>query len=597
MDVAEFELRIKEQGAAQAATAMAKLEASLKNAQKAATSFDAAKFWKDELSQIAKVESAQNRIVAFAKRHSGEQQQKKKSGFSGLGSAAEAGVIGGLVAGGIGVAADMFERLAGAALQGAEAVGHLALGFAEASAEASAFAERSQLAIGYLTHNAPGAAQVFDDVRHEAEGLGLGVDETVDSFKRMLAMQFSIGQSKDLVKMGGDMQAIGADAEHVQRLLYAITEIKGLGTLQQRQVRMLEMAGVSGELIDDALAKRLGVTTTAQVKKLQKKGQIDAATAIGAIEEAVMHKVGESKLGTVGTEFAQKSITGQMGAAKAKARNFMLDIGEAITPVEERLLGKGLSLFDRILSSPKLGAFGSRILDDLTGLADYADQNWDKITASFDQGFNSIVDGAETVYDEFKGASLFVAEHWSDIGAGIQEVEVNVWNLVAPFVAVKDAIVDLVGWWERLFKVSDDAGDAIGDALGLNTKFGHDVLGYETNTERRQREDFEGQFGDHGSATKRKDGALSGNLAGLGGGATVSALFGLKAPAIAPPQVNDVGGQLQSRASAAGSVTNTFGDINVMVEGVKHDGSPRDAGSIAGAEIRNQVMKLLDGAV
>jgi hypothetical protein len=591
MDVADFELRIKEQGARDAAAAMSKLEASLKSAQKAATSFDAAKFWKDELAQIAKVESAQNRIVAFAKRHAGD-QQKKSGGGHGIGAAAEAGLIGGLVAGGVEIAASALERLAGAALEGVAAVGHLAFSFAEASAEAAAFAERSKLAIGFLTHDAPGAAQVFDDVRAEAQSLGLGVEDTVHSFQKLLAMQFTVGQSKDLVKLGGDMQAIGADAEHVQRLLYAISEIKGLGTLQQRQVRMLEMAGVSGELINEALAKRLNVTTTEQVKKLQRKGQIDAAVAIDAIEEAVRHKVGESHLGEAGTKFAQTTITGQLNSAKAKAENFFISIGEAITPVEERLLSKGLSLFDRMLASPKLGAFGARILGDLTELADYADANWATITEAFDSGFNSIVDGAETVYGVFKDSALFVAEHWDDIGAGIQEVEINVWNLVAPFIAVKNAIVDLVTWWEKLFAVSDDAGDAIGNALGLNTKFGHDVLGYETNTERKQREANEEAVVSESKARQRE----SQGLFGIGGrgnpllpGLTVP---GISAPRIPPPDVQNLTGP--NGLQSLGSKTVNVGNINVQIDGVDHGGNPAAAADLAANHTRREILRMLE---
>jgi hypothetical protein len=62
---------------------------------------------------------------------------------------------------------------------------------------------------------------------------------------------------------------------------------------------------------------------------------------------------------------------------------------------------------------------------------------------------------------------------------------------VAPFVAVTDAIITLVHWWEKLFELSDRAGDALGNALGLNTKFGHEFLGYESNVEKHRREDNE----------------------------------------------------------------------------------------------------------
>lgn len=586
-DYAEFELKIKQQGAQQAAAAMQKLEQSLKDAAKSAQAFDAQKFWKDELAQIAKVEQAQNRVLNFARKQAGV--TKPSTGGHGLGAAAEAGLVAGATSFGLGLAEEGLKEVVSLGLEAVSAVGELGLKFGEAAVEASAFAERSQLAIGFLTHDMPGARGVFDDVRKEAESLGLSVDETVHSFQRMLAMQFSVGQSKDLIKLGGDLQSVGADAEHVQRLLYAITEIKGIGNLQQRQVRMLEMAGVSGELINEALAKRLGVTTTAQVKRLQKKGQIDAATAIDAIEEAVRHKVGETNLGEAGAKFAQSTITGQVNAAKAKIENFMVSIGEAITPIEERLLGKGLKLLDRALESPALASFGNLILDDLGHLADWTDTHWDEITKAFDNGFQDIVAGAEAVYGAIKDTAGYIIEHWDQIVADAKEVGVNVWNLVAPFVAVTDTIITLVKWWEKLFELSDRMGDAIGNALGLNTKFGHEVLGYETNEERHRREDNQDAI--VAESKRRQDQNQAAGIAIAGH----PLLPGLTIPGLQPAQprsLTDANGNPTNPQAASKTVT--VNNLNVTVEGVEHGGNPAAAGQIVGNHTRAEILRMLE---
>jgi tape measure domain-containing protein len=584
-DFAQFELRIKEQGAQQAAAAMQKLEKSLKDTAKTAQSFDASKFWKQELAQIDKLERAQNRVLNFARKQAGVAPAKR----GGIGSATEAGLVAGATTFGLGLAEEALKEIASLGIEAVKSVAELGLKFGEAAAEASAFAERSQLAIGFLTHDMPGARAAFDDVRQEAQSLGLNVEETVGSFQRMLAMQFSVGQSKDLIKLGGDLQAVGADAEHVQRLLYAITEIKGLGTLQQRQVRMLEMAGVSGELINEALAKRLGVTTTAQVKKLQKKGQIDAATAIDAIEEAVRHKVGETNLGEAGTKFAQTTITGQVNAAKAKVENFMISIGEAITPVEERLLGKGLKLLDRALESPQLASFGQLILSDLTHLADWTDSHWAEITASFDTGFNDIVSGAQWLYSELSSTLDFVTTHWDEIIADTKEVGVNVWNLVAPFVAVTDAVITLVGWWEKLFELSDRTGDAIGSFLGLDTKFGHETLGYESNAERKKREretspDYErDELEKNRAATIERQRAM-----GLLPGLTIPGIQ----PALPPRNVADLSGTRGGQGVASKTVN--VSSLNVNVQGVEHGGNPAAAGEIVGNRTRAEILRMLE---
>src|SRR4029079_13700266 len=106
-----------------------------------------------------------------------------------------------------------------------------------------------------------------------------------------------------------------ADAEHVQRIMYALAEIKSIGSLQQRQKRMLQMAGVSGQLIDEALQRRMGLNSPEAVHKLQKKGGIGADDAIAAIEEAAMHTAHEGPLGQAGTTFANVKMAGMLNQA------------------------------------------------------------------------------------------------------------------------------------------------------------------------------------------------------------------------------------------------------------------------------------------
>lgn len=592
-DAAEFELKIKEQGARSAADNVSRLDESLKRAQRSAADFNPDRHWRDQLSQLNKVAAAQDRITLAVRRR--EEQDAaaaaRRGSNSGISSAAEAGVIAGLVSGGVGLVGDALKEIGHLAVDAALEVGHLGVKFAEASLEAGAFAERSQLAIGFLTHNAGAAKGVFDDVRQEAQDLGLNVDETVHSFQRLLAMQFSVGQSKELVKMGGDMQAIGADAEHVQRLLYAISEIKGIGTLQQRQVRMLEMAGVSGELINEALAKRLNVTTTAQVKKLQRKGQIDAAVAIDAIEEAVMHKVGESHLGEAGAKFAQTTITGQLGAAEAKARNFMLNIGEAITPVEERIGARLGSLFDQALQNPHLAELGDKILGDLNGVADWIDGHWPEIESDFNKGVDDIVLGAQRIEAEVKDAASAVVENWDQIKATTKEVTNDIWLLAQPFIYTARAVGFLV---EELWALDKALG--LDKAMGFINKLTAFSLFPALALGENRGLTPEGKLEKQDSSEKE---ALEKNRAETL--ARQQALGIVPGPrvqpaTIAPRNVSDLNTMFSGAQAVQANKTLNVGDIIVNVEGVKHDGSPAGAGDEAGAQIRHQVLRLLDSA-
>src|SRR6478609_3985926 len=161
--------------------------------------------------------------------------------------------------------------VADAAVSAVAEVVKLGVAFVETALHAAAFSESSVMAIGYLTDNAAHAGTVFNDVRKLAQNLGLEVESTVEGFQKLLAAQFTVGQAKGLVKMSADMRAIGASAEEVKRIIYAMTEIKTKGGID--------------------LAR--------------KKNLIDADTAIEAIKDAVMHKTHEGNLGEVAANRAK----------------------------------------------------------------------------------------------------------------------------------------------------------------------------------------------------------------------------------------------------------------------------------------------------
>jgi hypothetical protein len=296
--------------------------------------------------------------------------------------------------------------IAAAGIAAAAAIGYMGYKFTEASVQAGVFAEKSQLAIGFLTNNAPQAAEQFDQVRHMAQSLGLEVNETVGSFERLLAMQFSVGRSKDLIKMAADMQAIGANGEEVQRILYAISEIKSMGTLQKRQERMLQMAGISGTLIDAALMKHTGITDHAKLEKARSKGQIGADVAVDAIMEAVMHKTHESNLGDAGKAFASQTIAGMSTAFHAQLDNLFTDVGVMLMPAVRKMFSLITDIFTAITTDPKIIDVGQFLLETLNQFTDWVDQNWGTIVSTFVTGAEWLAAGIKFVVGMFDTATL-----------------------------------------------------------------------------------------------------------------------------------------------------------------------------------------------
>lgn len=307
---------------------------------------------------------------------------------------ADHGLAGMLASGGSEMALGATVAVAAAGLAAAAAVGYMGLKFAEASVQAGIFAERSTLAIGFLTNNAPAAAQQFDAVRHMAQGLGLDVEDTQHSFQRLLAAQFSVGQSKELIKMGSDLQAIGASADEVSGALLAITQIKSKGRLQAQEMLQLQERGISAELVYGALQKNLG-KSKAEVQKMQTAGKITGDDAIQAITDAVKHKTHESKLGEAGAAFASQTVAGMTGVMHAKLENLFVDVGELMMPGVTKIMKLVGGMFDTIVSDPKIIGVGQFLLSEFEYFTLWVDANWPAISAA-------LVTGAELVADSFR---------------------------------------------------------------------------------------------------------------------------------------------------------------------------------------------------
>lgn len=280
-----------------------------------------------------------------------------------------------------------------------KAVVSLGVNFVETALEAGRFAESSTKAIGYLTDNALHAGTVFDDVRHLAQSLGLEVNSTVEGFQKLLAAQFTVGQAKGLIKMGADMRAIGASAEEVQRIIYAMSEIKSIGTLQKRQERMLQMAGISGQLIDQALMKRTGIKTKGGLDLARKKGLIDADTAIAAVQDAVMMKTHEKALGDTAKKRGSGTLDGMLDRFSAGVSNFWTDVGDLMEPGAVRVAKLIEGTINKIMTNPQIAGLGTFLLAKWERFSNWVVARWPVIESTIIGGFQFIAGAITWVAD------------------------------------------------------------------------------------------------------------------------------------------------------------------------------------------------------
>src|SRR5690606_1119018 len=109
----------------------------------------------------------------------------------------------------------MWKQVAGGHLA-AQAISKIAsMGVAAAGAawDFVNFGQRAELALGQLGKHGATGPKLFELGRTLARKYGQDIQDTTKNLQKLLSAQFDPKLSTDIIKMGADLRAIGADAE------------------------------------------------------------------------------------------------------------------------------------------------------------------------------------------------------------------------------------------------------------------------------------------------------------------------------------------------------------------------------------------------
>lgn len=253
---------------------------------------------------------------------------------------------------------------------------------------AANFAETTMVAFTSLTGGAAMASQAWQKTIALSKQLGMGFEETANSMKHLLAMQFSLGEAEELIKISSDLQAVTGDAQATERALRAITQIKAKGRLQSEElVGQLAEAGVSTVLVYEELGKILGKDTQA-VRKLITAGKVDSDLGITAIKRAILRKTHSTEAGTAGTAFAQTTFTGLMAQLKNAPQFLFLRLAEQVKANLDKFRPAVKRIIDAIdgIQGDQMARFVGNVLQFAERLVPLALE----FAAGFGEGFSAI---------------------------------------------------------------------------------------------------------------------------------------------------------------------------------------------------------------
>lgn len=312
---------------------------------------------------------------------------------------------------------------------GAAAIGG-ALGAAivKNTVQMALFQDTSMTAFRSLTGSVAGGQKAWESSLGLARELGMGVEDTVGSMKHLLAMQFTLPQAEEMVRMSADLKAVTGDAHSAERALTAITQIKAKGKLQAEElVGQLAEAGVSTTLVYEELKKSMNLKSTADVQRAITAGSVTSDIGIAAIKAAIGHKTHSSRTGEAGQRFAQTTYSGLIAQLQNAPQFLFVRLGQAVAGNIEKLRPVVQRVIDAIdnIQGDQMAKFVGNTLDFMAKLV--------PLTLEFAKGFGegfSAINAAMGAVDPSK-ASMETAKELGYAMAKAFEMAFKAIKLVA----------------------------------------------------------------------------------------------------------------------------------------------------------------------
>lgn len=149
--------------------------------------------------------------------------------------------------------------------------------------------------------------------------------DVIDAYQRLLTAGFKPVEIPVVLAGVGDLAALkGFDKGVIDRVLYAIQQIRAKGRLQGEELMQLAEAGVPLGKVYEVLGQRLGQSVE-QVQKLQEAGRISPDVGIWAVLEALRTTVSGGKLGNL-MQQQSRTVRGMISTLRSRPFELLMDV-------------------------------------------------------------------------------------------------------------------------------------------------------------------------------------------------------------------------------------------------------------------------------
>jgi tape measure domain-containing protein len=197
--------------------------------------------------------------------------------------------------------------------------------------ELTDLAGRSQLAFQSMFGTKELGSDQLDNAVRLANTFGFQLGDTISQVQKFNSLGFTPVQAEELVKMGGDMRALGRSSEEVRRVFLQLGQINAKGKLQGEELIVLAENGVNLGMVYDRLGKKLGKTRE-EIIKMQGAGELKSGDALNSIAETILITLGQSKLGEAGKAAAENTLGGVVGLIGTRLETGLFNAARSAEP-------------------------------------------------------------------------------------------------------------------------------------------------------------------------------------------------------------------------------------------------------------------------
>ena len=351
---------------------------------------------------------------------------------------------------------------------------------ASASLNSAANLETTRTALTNMLGSATEANTLIQQMQDFAAKTPFQFDQLASAVQLLTAYGFKASELLPIMQIVGDTAAgVGAGAEGVERIVRALGQMQGKGTVAAQEMQQLAELGIpSWQILADAIG-----TDVPNAMKLVEKKAIEAKDAIPALLAGMNEKFHGMM------EEQSKTLSGKWSTFKDNLNLALIEIGNALAPIAKSLIDFLTDVANNVKSAAEwfgklpepvkeftvgaaalLAAVGPLLLA-LGGLASSISAiatAWPLLTAAFGAVGAAVfspvglaVAGVTAalvalgvwIYDNWDGIKNRISTAWD----GLKELWEYVWN------SVKAAVI---GVWDSIKSAVDDILQPIRDALG-----------------------------------------------------------------------------------------------------------------------------------